>query len=467
MSHFATESQRARLAQQLWAARPLQDRLPFVTEFRFKLVERVKDLTAAVEADVARPPDEVTGTDVLSVAAAAKYLSANASRVLKPKRVGSTPLWLWGCKDVIHHRPWGNVGLIGTWNYPIFLNAIPILHALVAGNAVLWKPSELAPRSGDVLHRLFLDCGIPADLLIKLPATREAGPQLAEADIDFLHFTGSDVVGRKLAARLGERLIPSALELSGVDAAIVLDDADLDLAVQGVWFGTTLNRGQTCMSTRRAFVAKPLYDSFIEKLMPFVTATPAMAMQTPGQVTQATRLVSAVTVGSSVTPTVMKTATPESPVCQEASFSPILAVMPLEDAAKDHNASPFGLSCAIYTKNPEAAMKLVAELKVGSVVINDVIVPTAHPATSFGGRGASGWGVTQGDDGLLQMTVAQVVTVRGGRFRPHVAAALTNDPAVGDVTIGLLKMSHSRRLRDRIAGMFQMMKGVRKSKKLP
>jgi len=220
---FVEETDLARKAQWQWADTPIRQRLRTIREFRHRLVERCDELTAAVLADLDRPPDEVIATDVLPTAGAAKFLEKSAERILKPRKVGGRPFWLMGCRDVVYRRPHGIVGVIGTWNYPLFLNAVPILHAVAAGNAVLWKPSENTPRFAEVLTELFQEAGFPTNLIVILPATREAGPQLAEADVDFVHFTGSDAVGRKLATRLGERLIPSALELSGCDAMFVLE----------------------------------------------------------------------------------------------------------------------------------------------------------------------------------------------------------------------------------------------------
>ncbi|MFO0848949.1 MAG: aldehyde dehydrogenase family protein [Gemmataceae bacterium] len=270
---FAAEVARCRAAQQAWAARPVRDRLRPVRELRHLLVERADALVAAVQADVRRSPDEVVATDLVPTAAAAKYLLTDAERILKPRRVGWRPLWLLGCRDTVHRRPWGVVGLIGTWNYPIYITAVPLLQALVAGNGVLWKPSEHTPKTADALETLFRDAGFPADLLVRLPGDRKAGPQLAEADIDFVHFTGSDGVGRKLAGRLGERLIPSVLELSGVDAVIVRHDAVVELAARSAWYGATLNAGQTCMASRRALVDAAVYGRFVEVLMPLAEAS--------------------------------------------------------------------------------------------------------------------------------------------------------------------------------------------------
>ncbi len=133
------------------------------------------------------------------------------------------------------------------------------------------------------------------------------------------------------------------------------------------------------------------------------------------------------------------------------------------DAVARHNAGPFGLSAAVFTRDPAAAQRVAAQLRTGSVVVNDVIVPTAHPATPFGGRGASGWGVSQGAEGLLGMTAVQVVTVRRGKFRPHVDAHLANDPAAADVARGLLRLLHARTLGERRLGLAQAFRGVRRT----
>ena len=405
MTPFADESARCRAAQVPWSRLSVRDRLRPVREFRHLLVEHADELTAAVLADVRRPPDEVVGTDLLPVAAACKFLLAEAERILRPKKVGGRPLWLFGTRDTVHRRPYGVVGLIGTWNYPVYLTAIPVLQALVAGNGVLWKPSELTPRTAEVLHDLFLRAGFPADLVVRLPATREAGPQLAEADVDFVHFTGSDRVGRKLAARLGERLIPSALELSGVDAVVVLPDADVRLAARSAWFGATLNAGQTCLAARRILVHRDVYEGFVAELRPLVEASGPARLVTPGQVEQAARLVKdAEAKGATVLspsprwgeglgvrgeaqravegptphprplspagrgeeevhPAAVLSPTADLALCREASFAPLMAVTPFDDtphAVSMHNACPFGLGAAVFTRDADAGRALAA-----------------------------------------------------------------------------------------------------------
>ena len=467
MTPFAAESTAARDAQTAWAALPLRQRLRPVRELRALLVERRAALTVAIEADVERPPAEVIATDVLPSASACKYLLTDAARILKDRRAGRTPLWLMGSRDTVVRRPRGVVGVVGTWNYPLFLNLVPVVHALTAGNAVLWKPSENTPRFAAEFAMLFAAAGYPAGLLQTLPATREAGPRLAEARIDFLHFTGSEAVGRKLAARLGERLIPSVLELSGCDALVVMPNADVTLAARAAWYGLTLNKGQTCLAVRRMLVHADVRDAFVAELRGLAAKSRPLRLLKAGQVGQAHRLLAEAVGRDTVTapgtpgdrefaPTVILDADPTLGVCREALFAPLAALMTYRTAGELlalDAACPYALGASVFG-GPAPG------LRPGVVTGNDVIVETAHPATPLTGRDASGWGSTQGDEGLLEMTVPQVVSTRRGRFRPHLDAAL--DPRPGDDAIveGALRLTHGRGVSERLSGCAQMLRGI-------
>ena len=512
---FAAEVATARAAQQSWSRQAVRDRLRPVRELRHLLVERADDLLAAVEADVGRPPAEVLATDLLPTAAALKFLEQEAARLLTPLRIPGRlrPTWLFGCRDTVYRRPWGVVGVIGTWNYPVFLNVVQLAQALTAGNAVLWKPSEHAAKTAAVTADLFRAAGFPPDLLVTLPATREAGPLVAEAAVDHVVFTGSDAVGRKLAARLGERLVPSTLELSGCDAMFVLEDADVELAAKAAWFGLTLNGGQTCIAVRRVFVHRSRFTAFADALRPLAAGAEPMPLMTPGQAEQAERLVkdaegrgakllpsplegeggsrsepgegnkaedipSPVTPASRVChplpqgeramkPTLLLDLSPDVALCREAAFAPIAGVIPfdtVDEAVSLATDCPFGLAASVFTADPAAAEAIAARIPAGHVTVNDVLAPTAHPATPFGGRGASGWGVTQGAEGLLAMTTPQAVTVRKGRFRPHLDEAVSPDLATADILRGLLRATHGRGWRAWLGGVSQLVRGVRRKR---
>jgi acyl-CoA reductase-like NAD-dependent aldehyde dehydrogenase len=456
---IAEQARACRNAQTAWTRLLIAERLRPVRRLRRLLVEEADQICAAVTADVQRPAAEVLITDILPTADAFRFLERSAGGILRPKTVSvfSRPLWLWGERDEIHRRPHGVVGIIGTWNYPIYLNAIQIVQALAAGNGVLWKPSELTPETAMKLHAMLIQAGFPAELVQLLPATREAGPQLAEADIDHMVFTGSAGVGRRLAARLGERLISSTLELSGCDAMFVLADADIHMAAKAAWFGVTLNKGQTCLAIRRIFVDQSVYPQFVDAIRVLTSDAKPTPLVLESQVRQARQLIKNARENgarllipsdeestNAMRPVIVVDARPEMALCREASFAPVAAVIPFaepEQAVQMCRQCEYGLGAAVFSESEAKARRLTARIPAGLVAINDALAPAAHPATPFGGRGASGWGVTQGAEGLLAMTVPQVVSVRSGSFRPHYES-LDRRPELAETMRGMLEWSH-------------------------
>jgi acyl-CoA reductase-like NAD-dependent aldehyde dehydrogenase len=271
-------TQTCRAQQRFWESQPIRDRLRSVRIFRHRLVNDNANLCAAAAKDIGKHPAETLACELIPLAEACRYLERFAARILRPRRVPlrQRPIWLWGQHDVVYYRPRGLVGIIGTWNYPHFLNGVQILQALTAGNGVIWKPSEVAPASSEALWNLLVQSGFPDGLLQRLPGTREAGRQLADADIDHVVFTGHAETGRLLAATLGKRLISSTLELSGCDAMFVLDDANVALAAKAAWFGSTINAGQTCVAARRVFVDRTRYPQFLEAVKPHAASASPM-----------------------------------------------------------------------------------------------------------------------------------------------------------------------------------------------
>ncbi|MFO0808962.1 MAG: aldehyde dehydrogenase family protein [Gemmataceae bacterium] len=469
------ETAAVRAAQADWAKRPMRERLGILRTVRHAVVAKRQALCDAVAKDLGRPAGEVVAAELLPLTDAVRFLERDAARVLAPRKVPQSrrPIWLFGERDVVYRQPLGVVGVVGTWNYPLFLNGVQAAQALAAGNGVVWKPSEVAPASAEALHQLFLDAGVPADLFVRLPATREAGVALAEADVDHVVFTGSAATGAKLAARLGERLVPSTLELSGCDAMFVLPDADVPLAARAAWFAATTNRGQTCIATRRAFVHRTVEPAFVGELRKsFANAAP-MPLATAGQIRHAERLVadarerggevvaaSGSAAANEFAPTLVLNATPAMAVCREDSFAPLLAVLPFDvtdRAVAMHDESPYGLGASVF--GHDGAADLAAKLRVGLVTVNDAIAAAGHPATPFGGRGRSGWGTTQGAEGLLAMTTPQVVAARGGTFRPHFDPVT---PAMADMLTGLLTWRHAATWGERMRGLWRTVAAARR-----
>ncbi len=474
-----------RPAQQAWAEVPLRERLRPVRMLRHLLVTECDALCAAVARDLGKPDEETLASEVLPLADACRFLERQAGRLLRPRRVPWTlrPRWLWGQSDTVYRRPRGVVGIIGTWNYPLLLNGVQIAQALTAGNAVLWKPSEVAPSSAAALHALLRRAGFPEGLVQVLEATREAGRELTASGVDHVVFTGSAATGRQIARELGERLVSSTLELSGCDAQFVLDDADVGLAARAAWFGATVNRGQTCIAVRRSFVQRSVYPVFCEALRELASTATPLRLALESQARQAERLVREAVEGGGrllgpmskpseepdlFTPAAVADARPDMAICREASFAPLLAVLPFDTPeqalAMDAECS-YALGASVFTGDPGRAQQLAERLRSGMVAVNDVVVPTAHPATPFGGRGASGWGVTQGAEGLLEMTVPQVVSVRRGRFRPHYDLAAGKGAAdQAELVRGLLESAHAPTLAGRLSGWRRLLRGVWRSR---
>jgi Aldehyde dehydrogenase family len=166
-----------------------------------------------------------------------------------------------------------------------------------------------------------------------------------------------------------------------------------------------------------------------------------------------------------VLPRVIADATPDMAVCREDCFAPVMAVLPFDDLAgalAQSDACGYGLGASVFTRDRRAAAEVADRLRTGSVAVNDVVAPTAHPATPFGGRGLSGWGVTQGPDGLLGMTVPQVVSVRGGSFRPHYAPTGPADGPLGRMLSGLLAWCHAPTIGRRWAGLWRLVRAGRR-----
>ena len=226
-----------------------------------------------VGKEIGKPRYETVATEILPLVASCKWHARHAARILKPRRIGGTPWWLFGQRHTLHHVPLGRIAIIATWNYPVQLLGIQMIQALVAGNDVTVKPSEHAGRTQQLLLKLARDAGLPSEALDWTEATREAGAALlAEHDFDHVVFTGSTRIGRRIAEGCATNLTASTLELSGHDSAFVFDDADVRLAAKSIWAALCNNAGQTCMAPRRALVQRSVYREFCDTLIPLAAA---------------------------------------------------------------------------------------------------------------------------------------------------------------------------------------------------
>jgi acyl-CoA reductase-like NAD-dependent aldehyde dehydrogenase len=428
--------QDARAAAGPWRDTPLLQRLQIIRDTRHLLATRAGRI-AALLAD-RRPAADTMTAELLPLLAAARFLERRAPAFLSPRRLhAGRPLWLFGIAAEIHREPCGVVLILGPANYPLFLPGVQILQALAAGNAVCVKPAAGAGAPLHELAAILSEAGLPDGVLQVLDDSAATGEAATRAGFDRIVLTGSAATGRKVLAAAAVTLTPATMELSGNDPVLVLPGADLGLVADALSYGLRLNGGATCIAPRRVIVPLALAAELERRLLDRAAPAAELPERFAGLVAEAVgegaRLVRR-------NPTIIADATPGMRLLREDVFAPWLAIVPvdgIEAGLVAAEACPFGLGASIF--GPEAeARALAPRLRAGSVCINDLIVPTADPRLPFGGRGESGFGVTRGAEGLLEMTVVKTISMRRGRFRPHLAAPRPDDAARFATMIRLL-----------------------------
>lgn len=416
----------------------LRERLGWARRFRGLVAGEHAGLCRLMEEEVGKPAWEAFTADILPVLAACRWCERRAGALLRPRAVGAGGLLGMGKRVRVHRAAAGDVGLIATWNYPVGLLGQQLVHALVAGNRVVVKPSEHAPKSQARLLELAQAARLPDGVLRSVEATREAGrAMLANHRFDHVVFTGSTEVGRAVAETLAPRLTPSTLELSGRDSAIVLRDADAKVAARSIWFAVESNGGQTCMAPRRALVCEGVYDAFCRELGLLAAGAGPRRLIDAGAAERAFGLAQAAcrAGGRSLTgvlepprgawmrPVAVLDCPADAELVEGRHFGPALAVVCVRgeaEAVEVHRRCTQHLATSVFTRRPgPAARRLAPVLGATSVTFNDAVLPTAHPGAAIGGVGESGWGLSQGEAGFLAMTRPVYVSVTGG-FRPPI-----------------------------------------------
>ncbi|MDR4998440.1 aldehyde dehydrogenase family protein [Brevibacillus parabrevis] len=419
---------KARRAFAAWSATSLAERLRYLASLRHYLVEHGEELAQKISQATGKVTLEAYMTEIFVTADTIRFYEKHAQQMLSPQPV-PTPLVLWPKKSYIHYKPMGVVAVISPWNYPFQLAIIPMLSALVAGNTVILKPSEVTPSTGLLIEELFEIVGLPEDVVTVLHGGREVGSRLVSARPDKIFFTGSVATGKKIMAAAAEHLIPVELELGGKDPMIVFHDAHLERAANGAVWGAFTNSGQVCMSVERLYVHERVYSEFLrlvtEKTKALRQGFPEQAevgsMTSPQQIGIVRAHIddalaagaTAVTGGAIQTdsmflaPTILTGVTPEMKIMREETFGPVLPIVTFSDEAEVIrlvNESPYGLNASVWSADKAKAQRVAEKLLSGNVCINDVIISYANPHLPFGGVKDSGIGRYRGPVGLQAFT---------------------------------------------------------------
>ena len=419
--------ERARAAQPKWAKTRLKQRLDAIRKFRELVVAETETLAQVLTTEVGKPISQ-SRNELKGLLPRIDFFLEETAHALRVERVS-------GGKDApmeerITHEPLGVIANISAWNYPWFVGGNVFIPALLAGNAVLYKPSEFASLTGSEIARLLYASGIPQDVFIPVVGGGEVGAALLKQPVDGVFFTGSVGTGKKIAEAVRGRMVKLQLELGGKDPIYVADDVDVAKAAAGIADGAFYNTGQSCCSVERIYVHQKVFDRFVEafvgEVRKFKRGDPMDDQTYIGPLTRAPQLKvleaqvkDAVKKGAKVLvggkrakgpgnwfePTVLVDVDHSMAVMREESFGPIIGLMPAKDdaeAVRLMNDTEYGLTAGVYTPDRTRAERILSQVNSGSVYWN--CCDRVSPRLPWSGVGDSGIGLTLSTYGIETFT---------------------------------------------------------------
>ena len=420
---------RARAVQPAWAATGMQQRAAIVQRALRLVLERQDEIIDTVVAETGKARTDAMSMEIFSVADSLCYYAKNAEKFLRPRKRRVHGLLGLVKQLRIVYKPLGVVGLITPWNAPFVLMMNQAVQALLAGNAVVAKGSEVTPFSSRLAATLFSKAGLPEGVFQVLLGDGETGAAIVNGGVDKVSFTGSVATGRKVAEACASQLIPCTLELGGNDAMIVCADADLDRAADGAWLGSCMNTGHYCCGTERIYVVEQVYDDFLQRVLDkgkhlrqgqqygweedigavfwdrqlaIIEAHVEDARARGANILMGGRRNPELP-GLYYEPTVITGVDNSMDIMRLETFGPILCIQKVaseDEAIALANDSEFGLNGNVWTRDRDKGYRLAAAIDTGSCSVNDMALSYGIPAAPFGGRKSSGLGQVNGKKGL-------------------------------------------------------------------
>lgn len=437
-SDVAAAVERGRTAQAAWQETSLAARAQLFYRLRDLLLDEADKLADILTSETGRPRAEVHGNELLYLCDAIGVWAKKSPRYLRAKTIRPHFPLLKTKKVISTYAPRGVIGIISPWNFPLTMTLGEALPALMAGNAVIIKPSELTPLTALFGAEAAVKAGFPENLFQVVTGYAATGEALVDY-ADMIAFTGSVETGKRVMRRAADRLIPVSLELGGKDPMIVLKDAALDRAAGACVWGALMNCGQICTSIERVYVEAPVYQEFVDKVVARVRAmrqgpsanevdvgcmtSEAQLKKVAAQVDDAlAKGAKALTGGRRnaslpgyyYEPTVLVDVDHSMQIMTDETFGPILPIAKVNDAAEAlrmANASRYGLSGSIFTRDSAAARRLAEGMQSGSVCINDSLVPFIVADAPMGGRKDSGFGIRHGAEGIRKFCQQKTVVI--------------------------------------------------------
>jgi acyl-CoA reductase-like NAD-dependent aldehyde dehydrogenase len=419
-----------------WRATSLDLRVRVLREAVRVILGRADEIAATVSSETGKPRTEAISHDLFPSLDHATWLAGNTRKVLRRRRIRYTQPHLLHKRAWETFEPYGAVAVVSPWNVPFAIPFTSVATAIAAGNAVVLKPSELTPESGEWVRRVLEEAGGPAGLVSVVHGEGDVGEALvADPRIAKVFFTGSVPIGRRVAAAAGARGCPVVLELGGKDAFVVFADADLDRAVDGALFAAFTFAGQVCVSAERIYVERSIHDEFVgrlvagakglrphEEVSPLITErqrakVDSLIAEAGGEVLTGGRAGD----GTFYEPTVVLGPDPGAAILREEIFGPAVTVQGFEteeEAVRLANASEFALGASVWTRDLRRARRVARQLEGGMVWVNDFGYSYAAGQVSWGGAKGSGFGRSLSTHGLLECAQVKLVDEDRGRLRP-------------------------------------------------
>jgi succinate-semialdehyde dehydrogenase/glutarate-semialdehyde dehydrogenase len=439
--------ERSRAAFQSWRKTSFAERKRLVHAAREVILAEMDDIALLISRESGKPVAEALAFEIAPVLDLMRWIANGAEKMLRPRRIGIGLFELFGRFSKVVYQPLGVVAVIPAWNYPFSIPLGEAVMALMAGNTVVLKPSELTPFVGLKIGEIFEKAGFPTDVVQIVCGAGETGAALVEAPPDKILFTGSVATGKRIAEAAAKNLTSCVLELGGKDPMIVFEDANLELAADAAVWAAFSNSGQNCASVERLYVQRPIAEELTQKIIDRTlklkqgsgeradVSIGAMSserqlkivfehveefrdcgakIETGGRIhvpgfTGPTDDVSTAA-GFFYEPTVITGATNDMRPMQEETFGPTLPICVFdteEEAIALANDNEFGLTASVWTRDYAKGRRVAEQIEAGTVCINEHLYTHGIAQTPWGGFKNSGRGRTHGIEGLLELVRPQ------------------------------------------------------------
>ena len=437
----------AREVQPAWAKLSFRERGRVILKARQIVLDEIDEIGLLISRETGKPVAEAISMEITPTLDLMQYFASYTARMLRPQKIDIGQYGLMGRSSQVVYKPLGVIGIISPWNFPWATPLDEVVMALMAGNAVAVKPSELTPLTALKIADVFQSAGLPMGLLNVFSGDGATGAALVDAPVDKIMFTGSVATGKRVAEAAGRHLTSVVLELGGKDPMIVLEDANLENAARGAVWGAFCNAGQACASVERCYVHESIASEFVKRVIAetrllkqnigSIDDTDVGAMSSERQlgivddhVQDALRKGANISIGGRrhpgfeglfYEPTSLTKVHHRMEIMREETFGATLLIMTFksdEEAVRLANESVYGLTASVWTRDISRGKRLAEQIDAGTVMVNEVVYTHALAQTPWGGVKQSGFGRTHGRLGLLELVTAQHVHINRISFMP-------------------------------------------------